>query len=192
MKKILLSAIMAVAILAIAHNVYAQDQSLSTTVTGTVASIFSLEFYTDANVLYSSTVPFTSVDPGDQYNYPDGRAEDDGKSDVGLLVTSNQSTPWYLKVGLTPGSELTSKLAYYMGQPYNRNWGTPSDGSIGHGDWFNIPSNIAPETMYTAGTADQLNTPFGTLATLSFKIDGAGLSPGGKTVSVTYTLTQTP
>jgi hypothetical protein len=170
----------------------APDQNRQTTVTASVGDMFSLEFYTDPNVLYTTTVPFTNVDPANQYNYANGRAASDGRSDVGLLVKSNQGKVWYLKIGVNSGSSLLGKLGCFMGQPWNRNWDTVADGSLGRGDWFNIPVDSNPETMYTAGTGDQTNTPLGTLATLSYKIDGTGLVPGSHNGVVTYTLTEAP
>ena len=193
MNKILLTTIAVIGYLTLATIAYAADnQTLETSVSGTVQDVFSIEFYTEAGkVLYSTSVPFTTVDPTDAFNYPDGRAADDQKSDVGLIVISNQGKPWYLKIGIDAASPLLGKLGYNMGQPFNRNWESEADGSIGHGDWFDIPVASDPETMYTAGTVDQINTPLGTLATLSFKLNGAGLTPGYKSATVTYTLTET-
>jgi len=191
MKKLVITAVAIIAVVAMTGKAFAAaDQTLSSSVSATVGGIFSLEFYTDANVLYSTSVPFSSVDPQDEYNYADNRAEDDGKSDIGLLVTTNQGSTWYLKIGVNAGSTLLGKLGYYMGQPTNRNWGSDADGGIGHGDWFTIPVSTSPETMYTAGNGDKNNTPLGTLATLSYKINGAGLTPGGHAATATYTLTE--
>ncbi|NQU95612.1 MAG: hypothetical protein HQ549_05225 [Candidatus Omnitrophica bacterium] len=177
--------------IAIAGASYAADQTLNSNVTASVGSIFSMAFYTDANVLYSTAIPFSTVDPSSAYNYADGRAQDDGKSDVGLTIKSNQGNPWYLKIAMNAASPLLTKLAGNMGQPTNRNWGTPADGGRTYGDltWFDLTG--AAVTLYTAGTADETNTPEGTLATLSFKVDGSGLAPGPYTGTITYTLTET-
>jgi len=192
MKKLVITAIAIIAVIAMTGEAFAaDDQTLNSNVTATVGGIFSLEFYTDANVLYTTSVPFSSVDPTEEYNYPDNRGLNDGKSDIGLLVTSNQGAPWYLKIGLSTGSTLLGKLRYFMGQPTNRNWDSPADGGLGHEGWFVIPVQTGPETMYTAGTGDQNNTPYGTLATLSYSLDGSGLAPGGHSGTATYTLTET-
>jgi hypothetical protein len=137
-------------------------------------------------------ITFSNVDPSSAYNYPDGRSEGDGKSDIGLVAKSNQGVAWYLKIGINSGSPLVDKLGAYMSQPWNRNWDSPADGGRAHGDnWWNVPASAT--TIYTAGPAgDYTNTPFGTLATLSYKIDGTSMSPGSYSGTVTYTLTQTP
>lgn len=154
----------------------------------------SFEFYTDPNVLFKESIPFTNVNPESRYNYPDGRAENDGKSDIGLVVIANSNTTWYLKIkAVDAAGDLVSKgnLAVYMGQPINRNTGGTSDGTLGQPkDWFIISAIY--HTLYTSAGADNNNTPFGTLITLSFKVDGSGLKPGPHVAVITYTLTDSP
>ena len=192
MKKLVITSMVVLFAIAIAGASYAADQTLSSSVSATVGSIFSMEFYTEAGkVLYSTSVPFSTVDPSSQYNYADGRAENDLKADVGLVVRTNQGNPWYLKIAMNAASPLLTKLGGNMGQPYNRNWGTVADGGLTYNDqtWFDITDS--PATLYTAGAFDQTNTPLGTLATLSFKVDGSGLVPGPYVATITYTLTET-
>ena len=190
MKKLVITSIVMLFAIAIAGASYAADQTLNSNVTANVGSIFSMEFYTEAGkVLYSTTVPFSTVDPSSAYNYADGRAEGDLKSDVGLTVRSNQGNPWFLKIAMNAGSPLLTKLGAYIGQPTNRNWDSPADGFLRYGDWFNLTAT--PESIYAAGAFDETNTPFGTLATLSFKIDGSGLAPGNYAATITYTLSET-
>jgi len=200
MRKILFTALAIVALLALASAICASaDETLQTSVTATVGSTFSFEFYThnangtkDHNIVYSTNVPFSDVSATSGYNYADGRAEFDGKSDVGLLVITNQGNTWHLKIGMNSGSSLLGSLGYYMGQPTNRNWEADADGTLGQGDWADVPSDSSPKTMYTAGANDKSNGPLGTLATLSYKVDGGKLSQGVHTGNVTYTLTETP
>ena len=192
MKKLLGILTVAVMVGCVATGAFAADQTKTTDINATVGGVFSLAFYNDAKVLFNTSITFTTVDPSNAYNYPDGRAEGDGKSDIGLLATSNQGVKWYLKINLNSGSSLAGKLGAYMSQPVNRNWGTDADGARTNGDvWWNLPTTAT--TIYTAGAVgDYTNTPFGTLATLSYKIDGTGMAPGSATGTVTYTLTQTP
>ncbi|MBL7157580.1 MAG: hypothetical protein ISS92_05430 [Candidatus Omnitrophica bacterium] len=189
MKKLVITSIVMLFAIAIAGASYAADQTLSSNVNASVGSIFSMAFYTDAKVLYSTNVPFSSVDPSSAFNYADDRTEDDGKSDVGLVIKSNQGNPWYLKIKMNAASPLLTKLGAFTGQPKNRNWDSDADGGVTYGDWF--PITAADVTIYTAGTGDQTNTPEGTLATLNFKVDGSGLVPGPYTATITYTLTET-
>ena len=83
-RRFIIKGLMLIALfLMLLHKAIALDSSLSTTVNVTAASAFSMEFYTDQNVIYSTTVPFSNVDPTESLVYPNGRAEDDGKSDTG-------------------------------------------------------------------------------------------------------------
>jgi len=189
MKKIMTITMIALLAIGITTAAYAADQTETTAINATVNGIFSLAFYNDANILYNSTVPFTSVNPTEALNLADGRSTGDGKSDVGLNCTSNSGLTWYLKVNVNAVSDLAGNLKAYIGQPTNRNWGSAADGSLTYGDWFVIATSA--ETVYTAGTADKTNTPEGTLATLSYALDGSGLADGSYTATVTYTLTET-
>lgn len=177
------------------HSFAGTDQALSNTVNATVGSIFSMEFYTDAFVMDGHTIPFSSVDPLNQYNYADGRFVNDGRSDAGVVCTSNEGASWYLKMHINPGSGLVGHLGCYTSQPIDRNSelaypGNEADGTLTYVDWFNLSTTA--ETIYSAGAGDQNNTPFGTLATFNFKIDGSGLLPGSYNAYVTYTMTNTP
>ena len=71
MNRILLTTVAAIFVLTLAIATLATaDEILQTTVTGTVDDVFSLEFYTEpGKVLYSTSVPFTNIDPTDEYNY---------------------------------------------------------------------------------------------------------------------------
>lgn len=167
---------------------------ISQNISASVSSSSSCEFYSDANVLYGTSLPFSNINPESQYNYPDGRSENDGKSDVGLVIISNTSEVWYFKIrGTDVSGNLIGggKIAVYVGQPVNRNTGTAADGTLGQPkDWFTISSK--DHTIYTSGITDKSNAPFGTLITLSFKVDGSGLQPGPHVASITYTMTTTP
>ncbi len=179
----------------IASAVPPADQSQTSTVTASVGNIFSLAFYNDDNVIYNTSIPFSSVNPSSQYNYADTRAEFDNKSDVGLLVITNYDLPWYLKIQATDiAGTLASagKIGLYMDQPINRNIAdTLASGSLGQGvAWYTIPTTI--HTLYSSAGSDNNNTPYGTLATLNFKVDGTGVAPGSHSASLTYTLTTTP
>jgi hypothetical protein len=174
-------------------SAYAADNNQVVNLSISVQNIFSMEFYTDQNVVFSGTVPFTNVDPSKTLVYPDGRKENDGKSDVGILCKSNLGAPWVLKLQLTPAIGLApEKVKYYMDQPYNRNTGQRADGTLSKStNWYPMSSN--PISVYSSGYLDQSNLPFGTLAVFSYALDPTGLD-AGKTYNavVTYTMTTTP
>lgn len=166
------------------------DELQSSAVSATVPAEFSLAFYSDATIVHGATVPFGVVDSLSTENLPTGRSSGDGLSDVGLLCTSNSGLTWYLKVSVNGVSPLAGQLDCYMGQPTDRNIGGPASGGLTYGDWFTVAT--AAETVYTAGAGDVVNTPLGTLATLSLRLDGTGLTDGAYNATVTYTLTETP
>ncbi|MBN1354369.1 MAG: hypothetical protein JW994_06850 [Candidatus Omnitrophica bacterium] len=175
------------------QNVIALDQSISTTMNVTVTPVFSIGFYSDANILYSITVPFSDVDPTKSMVYPNGRSENDGKSDTGVVCVSNIGDAWYLKIqGIYSEGIPDAAVKYYYDQPYNRNTGKTADGSLAFNvGWRPIPKEAT--TIYTAGNTDSVNTPFGTLSTFSFAVDPRGLDADKTyTVSVTYTMTTAP
>ncbi|MFC1577019.1 hypothetical protein ACFL3N_01630 [Candidatus Omnitrophota bacterium] len=173
-----------------AREAHCADSSSSTDFTISVQNVFSLEFYSDANVLYSTTVPFTNIDPLESIVYPDGRFQDDGKSDTALICRSNVGETWYLKMHSVTTPPLShDKIKFYMDKPHNRNTGEGADGSLARSpDWYSIGEDAT--TVYTAGYKDLSNLPFGTLATFNFAIIPTGLEGGkGYSASITYTMT---
>lgn len=182
-----------VILLTLPHKGNAVGSSVSTTVNVTTTSIFSAEFYTDQNVIYSTSVPFSNVDPTKSLVYPNGRSENDGKSDTGVVCIANTGVPWYLKIqGTYSEGMLQDCVKYYYSQPWNRNTGFQTDGTLTESpQWRPIPKEAT--TIYTSGKSDTINTPFGTLSTFSFAVDPRGLSSERTyTLSVTYTMTTTP
>src|SRR3989338_2187771 len=166
----------------------AADSTQATTVTISVQNVFSMEFYTDPNVIYSTAVPFTNIDPEKSIVLADGRTENDGKSDTGVVCRSNAGLTWFLKLHMTPSAPLTAdKVRYYIDQPFNRNTGARSDGSLTQTvNWY--PFNTAPATIYTSGAQDNSNLPFGTLVTFNFAIAPSGLEAGkAYSSAITYT-----
>ncbi len=175
------------------RNGIALDSSVTTTVNVTATSIFSMEFYVDQNVVYSSTVPFSNVDPAQTFVYPDGRREDDGKSDTGVVCITNLGIPWYLKIQGTYSEGLPEGcIKYYYSQPWDRNTGYQTGGALAFNEeWRPLPQGAI--TIYGSGSEDTINTPWGTLSTFSFAVDPRGLSSERiYTVSVTYTMTTAP
>jgi len=166
---------------------YGVDQTATTNVNATVGGVFSLSFYNDASVLYGPTVPFSNVLPTTTENYSDTHST--GKTDVGLICMDNSGTQWKLKIAVNTASPLAGKLLFNMGQPTDRNTSGLASGSRGYGDdWYAVPTTAT--AIYTAGAGDTICTPLGVLATLTFKVDGTGLTPGAKAATVTYTLTE--
>ena len=171
----------------------AMDTSVSTAINLTASSVFAIEFYVDQNVIYSTTVPFSNVDPTQSLVYPNGRREDDGKSDTGVVCTSNTGAPWFLKIqGVYSAGLPDTSLKFYYSQPWNRNTGSQTSGGLTYNaQWLALPQE--PSTIYTSGNEDTVNTPFGTLSTFSFAVDPRGLSADqAYTVAVTYTMTTAP
>lgn len=169
------------------------DSTQSTTVSIGVQNVFSMEFYTDEKVIYRDTVPFSNVDPNKSLVYPDGRSENDGKSDTAVICKSNTGTRWYLKVHAIVNPPLTpEKVRYYVAQPYNRNTGGEADGALARSaNWYSFSST--PNTIYTSGFSDSSNLPFGTLTTFNFSLIPSGLSAGqAYSATVVYSMTTTP
>src|SRR3989338_6731746 len=130
MKKIVAILIVSLIGCAIGVDYVHADENKTTDVSASVGSVFSLAFYTEADkVLYSTSVPFSNVDPANDFNYADNRAENDGKSDVGLIIRSNAGSIWYFKMSVNAASTLAGKLAAFMGPPTNRNSNSASDGT---------------------------------------------------------------
>lgn len=163
--------------------------------TGTfdVQQVFSLAFYTDANVLYSSNIPFTSMDSTKTWVYADNRRESDGKSDTALTCLSNLGVTWYLKISAQANPPFTlDKIFYYFGQPWNRTTSSTADGSLARpASWYNLPASST--VIYIAGNNDKINTPYGTLCSFSFAVNPSKLAANTLyTCTITYTLTTSP
>lgn len=181
------------ALLLMSSPAIAAESSKSSTVSIAVQNVFSMEFYTDSNVLYRDAVPFTNVDPNKAVVYPDNRSENDGKSDTAVVCKSNIGSQWYLKLHLIPNPPLTvEKMRYYAGQPYNRNTGGTADGALAQSPQWYAFSNL-PSTIYTSGYSDSSNLPFGTLLSLNFSLIPTGLTAGqAYSATVIYTMTTAP
>ena len=168
--------------------------TVTATMQAAVSDVFSIEFYTDANVLYSTNIPFTNIDPTKSLCYADSRREYDGKSDTGVVCKSNLNVTWYLKMGATTSTPTfpMANFKYYMGQPWNRNTGQQADGTLAQTpNWYSIPT--APTVVYTSGDLDKSNLPYGALATLSFAIDPRNLYSGvSYIINISYTLATAP
>jgi hypothetical protein len=158
-----------------------------------VNNVFSIEFYTDANVLHGAEgVTFTNMDPSQTFCYSDGRSAGDGKSDTGVLCKTNMNQAWYLKMSVSTASDFNlANFKYYMGQPWNRTLNTQADGQLAQSpNWYPVPT--APLTIYTSGAADTSNLPDGTLATFSFAINPTGLVANRSyVIDITYTISTT-
>lgn len=177
---------------AIAH---AETVNIMGTMQASVSDVFSIRFYTDANVLYSTNLPFTNIDPTRSMCYVDTRSAGDGKSDTGIMCESNLGVTWYLKMSVTTTSMPAFPLQnfkFYMDKPWSNLLQGPSNGSLGYPvGWNPVPTSAS--VIYASGQADENNAGFGTLATLSFAINPQGLSSGvNYRMSVTYTLTTSP
>jgi len=187
MKKIIMIAILTLVTAGLAVSSYGVDQTATSTVNANVGGAFSLIFYNDANVLHGANIPFPSVLPTTTENYSDGHVA--GKTDVGLIALDNSGNVWRLKMSVNAASPLAGKLLFNMGQPTDRNTSGLASGARGFGDdWYAVPNTAT--TVYTCGTGDKICTPLGVLATITFKIDGTGITPGAKTATITYTLTE--
>lgn len=178
-----------------AISAHADTATAMAIVQAAVSDVFSIEFYTDANVLYTTNIPFTLINPTKQLCYADGRAEGDGKADTGVVCRSNLNVTWYLKMSVTATSAPAMPLAnfkFYMGQPWNRTLNTTADGQLTYTPaWTPVPT--ASTVIYRAGVNDKNNLPYGTLGTLSFSIYPQGLIAGTTyTMNITYTIATSP
>ena len=182
-----------VIIVSFSGHASALDNSATTSLSISIQQAFAAEFYTDSNVVYSTMVPFTNVDPSQSMVYADGRKINDGKSDVGVICLSNAGKPWYLKIHVTTtGTLAPDKVKYYMDQPYNRNTGGRADGTLAQpAKWYPFPST--PATVYSSGAQDESNLPFGTLVTFNYALDPSGLAAGAAySAVITYSITTSP
>lgn len=173
------------------------DQSTTTTASATVQDTFLAEFYKPdgTTVLYTDSIPFSNIDPNKTFALSDGRSVGDNKSDVGVYCISSIKATWYLKIGITAGNIPEGKLKYWVSQPYI--WtGTQSiqtDGTVipNPPAWTPIPVGKTA-VIYQSGSSDTVNAPFGTLITLSFQLDPAGLTKGSYAATITYTMATAP
>jgi len=191
--KLLLSLLLFVSILISSAN--ADTATVVATVEAQLGTTFSMAFYTDANVLYSTNLPFGTIDTSKSQCKPVGRVDYDGKSDTGVVCLSNLGQRWYLKLKGEPGSSPAFPMQYfqyYMSQPYNRNTGQPSNGTLAQpAAWYSIPTSST--TVYTAGLQDLINTQYGTLSTFNFAIDPQHLTGSSSyIIKITYTLSTSP
>jgi len=197
MKKIIVF-VTAIGIMLVASQLsHGETKMVTASGSATADIIFSLEFYQDANVFFTTSIPFTSMDALSTHVMADGRQSGDGKNDTGLLCRTNTGQTWYFKVGATfTPSNLQNKLKYYFGRPWNRSYNPPWGGASADGtlvtnppEWVNLPA--ATSAVYIAGPHDLSNLPGGTLCLFSFAIDASALDA---TVvynsTITYTLSE--
>ena len=183
-------------LLAFSGSLNAETVTQIATIQFQAPDIFSLELVGPSgdfpNILYMTNIPFTQIDPALSMCYSDGRTSDSSKSDTGVLIRTNKAIPWYLKMRAVAASSplfpIETNFKYYMGQPYNRNTGAPSDGTLASSPaWTPVP--ISPMVVYSAGPSDMNNLPYGTITTLSFSVNPEGLpSATNYIIEITYTL----
>lgn len=158
-----------------------------------LGTMFILAFDTTSpGIMYSTTLPFGTIDATKPLCYPAGRSEGDGKSDTGIRIATNLGVDWYIKLDAVPISSPYFPMQYfkfYMSQPVKLSGGFPSDGTLNFDPpgWRPIPTS--PTLVYTSSIGERIT--YGILATFSFAIDPSHL-PGGTTnysVKITYTLT---
>ncbi len=193
MKKVLLIFIFLLAISITNVFLFAETKTIIASGGFDVSNTWSLEFPTDdQNILYTTMVPFTGMDPTDNWVESDGREASPGKSDVGLVCTTNRNTTWYMKIkGSQDPLISVGKLKYDLWQPWNRTMNQPSDGEITGGTgWHDMPTSAT--MVYTSGPLESINTPDGTLCMFSFAIDPGRLDPTQTyNCTIQFTLTTT-
>jgi len=165
--------------------------------TVSIASVLSVEIdaTAGATAFGAGTIPWTSVTPGSNLVYPTG-GHITGKSDVGIILKNNTTlTSWQLKMQQVSANGLNGKIKFYLAQPTMN--GSATNGTLAYptpaagADWPVIPA--AATTVYTSGTADKTNVPYGTYCGFSYALDPAGLLTGtAYTGTITYTITTTP
>jgi hypothetical protein len=193
MKKALLILVLLWAVNITGALSFADTATAIATADFSIPEIWFLEVYTDPNVLYTTNVPFTMVDPTDSWVESDGREADSTKNDIGFICMSNLDTAWYLKIQGTTGGLITlGKLKYGIWQPWNRNLNQPSDGTIAGGaGWRDMPTSAA--LVYTSGPLEAINLPLGTLCMFNFAIEPGQLDPTQVyTSTIQFTLTGAP
>ncbi len=211
MKKLLTCISTLVMVLAICVYAFAATApALTSAVTGTVSTVFSVVFYprtgidkTDENIQFpNGQVVFGAIDPTKSIVYPTGRSESDGKSDVGILGLCNTGASWGLKMHQT-GIPSDNFGIYIPAAAYNRNV-DPAEvlGGLQHSEgWYKAWTSA--HTVYIADASHKNTLPWGTLLTFSFAVvptgklvpdlgetfDGSPLPSGPVNVTVYYTMT---
>lgn len=159
--------------------------------------VFSLELAspaTEPDILYSTNIPFTNIDPTKLRCFSDGRSTNQSKSDTGVLCKSNRDVVWFLKMTAQSVSSPPfplSNFKFYMDQPWNKTLNQTADGYLNQPvGWTGVPAS--PTLVYTAGDTDMNNLDGGTLVKISFAVEPAGIIGGNYSIDITYSLSENP
>lgn len=214
MKKLIL-VVLALVVAGMFNYACAAEDSATVTASATVTPMFDLAFYprpvidvADTNIVFpTGALTFPAITGAESIVYPTTRAENDGKSDIGLLFLSNQANNvtanrWVVRMRQSGNIAPDNLIVYVNGAAYNRNV-TPSvnlggvQQSVG---WHKIETTDM--LLYRADDNHLLTTPWGTLMTLSFAIipsgkftdnsvqicNGSPLAAGSYNASIVFTM----
>ena len=211
MKK--LQAIILASLFLFTNSAFAEQDTVVTNTSFDVPSVFDIAFYSDpATIRYGDgQIVFPAYDPASNMTMvlTSGWADNDGKSDVGVVVRTNIDKDWALKIRLssaTEGFQDTNLAIYEPDRVYNRNYtGAASERNTGITKQWYI-SSTTDKTIYTGTGSDRNTAPFGMLAPFSFAVLPTGKAmPSGQSqigygnilgakiysFAVTYTATTT-
>ena len=214
MKKLAQALLVTVALLAGSSYLFAASSTVQSDFSATVTGVFQIAFYPRAGIDVSDpTIQFPNgqvtfpaiTDLAVPMVYPTGRAERDGKSDVGILCLTNTGDPWNLKIHMvstTIGHD--NFIVYIPANAYFRNNdpATALGGVNFQEGWWKMWD--VPTTVYAVYDHYSVNMPWGTLLTFNFAIvpsgklslkqpldtcNGDPLSTGTHTATIYYTMT---
>lgn len=217
MRKIFLLALVLTVALGIGSYAFAVELSTVTaTVSATVTGDFEVKFYprsgidnADTNIVFpTGAITFPAITGTETMVYPQGRSENDGKSDIGVLCLSNlannvTTNRWGLKMKMTGNIPSDNIIVYIPEYAYNRNAPTGSNtlGGIQRAKgWYKVETSDM--LIYKADDNHLLTTQWGTLITFSFAVipsgkftdgarqvcDGQALAAGSYSASVIFTM----
>ena len=210
MKKI---AVMIVGCLLLTTPLHAISDTVTTSTSVTIQNIFAIEFYdggtTNTSIRYpTGQIAFPAYDPASELTMilTSAWVNADGKSDVGVIATTNIGQNWALKVRMASATAQPTNVAIYKPDVvYIRNTDPATEATTGLTEQWYIMSNT-DETIFSGSGGYQNTAPFGVLATFSFAIlptgqttpsgqatigSGNSLAAGTHNIDIIYTLTTT-
>jgi hypothetical protein len=217
MRKIFLLALVLAVVLGIVSYAFAVEPSTTTAiVSATVKGDFEVKFYprsgidnADTKIVFpTGAITFPAITGTETMVYPQGRSENDGKSDIGVLCLSNlannvTTNRWGLKMKMTGNIPSDNIIVYIPEFAYDRNiTGSNTLGGIQRSKgWYKVETSDI--LIYKADDSHLLTTQWGTLMTFSFAIipsgkfmdgtrqvcNGPALPAGSYSASIIFTMT---
>jgi len=196
MKKIIVLTIMAMLVASAAYALTTVSQGAS----ATIGTAMSIEFASTTDTTFGGgNIVWAAVDPSAGSHIAPDSADRTGlptaKMDTAVICKYNNTQKWQLKMYINGGT-LAGKVRFYEAKPVRG--ATAGNGTMYAGqpvpagsNWPFIPTSDT--AIYTSGTNDTINTPFGSFCGISYALDPTGLSSGTTaTGTINYTIVQVP